>query len=304
MTIRFDDRVALVTGAGNGLGRAHALSLAERGATVIVNDLGGARDGSGASSDAAKAVVAEIEAMGGKAMADGTNVTDPDGVQAMVKAIVGEYGHLDIVVNNAGILRDKSFSKMSVEDFDSVIAVHLRGSFLVTHAAWPIMREQNYGRIVFTTSSSGLYGNFGQSNYGAAKMAVVGLMNTLVIEGAKNDIRVNCLAPTALTRMTEDLGIPEAAAEKLTPESVAPALLYLVSENAPTRMILGAGAGGYAVSKILQTEGVYLPVTERTPEALAAAAATLQDETGYSVPKMGAEQTTGFLTKAMADKSA
>ena len=214
--LRFDGRVAIVTGAGGGLGRSHALQLAARGAKVLVNDLGSARDGSGGSSAAAEAVVAEIRAAGGVAMANGCSVTDPAGVQAMVDQVMAEWGRIDILVNNAGILRDKSFSKMTLEDFRLVVDVHLMGSVYVTKAVWDIMKAQNYGRIIFTTSSSGLFGNFGQANYGAAKMAVVGLMQTLSLEGEKYNVRVNCLAPTAATRMTEDL-MPPAVLSLLTP---------------------------------------------------------------------------------------
>src|SRR3990167_998289 len=206
--LRFDGRVAIVTGAGGGLGRSHALQLAARGAKVLVNDLGSARDGSGGSSAAAEAVVAEIRAAGGVAMANGASVTDPAGVQAMVDQVMAEWGRIDILVNNAGILRDKSFSKMTLDDFRLVVDVHLMGSFYTTKAVWDIMKAQNYGRIIFTTSSSGLFGNFGQANYGAAKMAVVGLMQTLSLEGEKYNVRVNCLAPTAATRMAEDLMPP------------------------------------------------------------------------------------------------
>ena len=219
--LRFDGRVAIVTGAGGGLGRSHALQLAARGAKVLVNDLGSARDGSGGSSAAAEAVVAEIRAAGGVAMANGASVTDPAGVQAMVDQVMAEWGRIDILVNNAGILRDKSFSKMTLDDFRLVVDVHLMGSFYTTKAVWDIMKAQNYGRIIFTTSSSGLFGNFGQANYGAAKMAVVGLMQTLSLEGEKYNVRVNCLAPTAATRMTEDL-MPPAVLALLTPESVPP----------------------------------------------------------------------------------
>ena len=203
MTIRFDGRVAIVTGAGGGLGRLHALALAARGASVVVNDLGGTLDGSGGTPTAANAVADEIRAAGGKAIANGASVTDLAAVQAMVAAAMTEWGRVDILVNNAGILRDKSFAKMEIDDFRAVMDVHLMGAVHCTKAVWETMRAQNYGRIVMTTSSSGLFGNFGQSNYGAAKMALVGLMQTLSIEGAKNDIRVNCLAPTAATRMTE-----------------------------------------------------------------------------------------------------
>ena len=242
MSIRYDGKVAIVTGSGGGLGRCHAIELAKRGAKVVVNDLGGSVDGTGAGSEAAQAVVAEIEAAGGEAIANGANVAKYDEVQAMVKQTMDKWGRIDILVNNAGILRDKSFHKGSLDDFKLVLDVHLMGTVNCTHACWEIMREQAYGRVVVTTSSSGLYGNFGQSNYGSAKMGVIGLMNTLTHEGSKYNIRVNALAPTAGTRMTEGL-LPDEAFEKLTPETVTPAVLYLVSEDAPSRTILAAGAG-------------------------------------------------------------
>jgi NAD(P)-dependent dehydrogenase (short-subunit alcohol dehydrogenase family) len=226
MSINFEGRVAIVTGAGNGLGRSHALALAERGAKVVVNDLGGARDGTGASSDAAMDVVALIEAAGGEAFAHGANVANFDEVQDMVAQAMEKWGRVDILINNAGILRDKSFSKMDLADFKLVMDVHLMGSVNCSKAVWEIMRGQNYGRIVMTTSSSGMYGNFGQSNYGAAKMAVLGLMNTLVLEGGKNNIHVNALAPTAGTRMTEDLMPPEVLS-MLTAESVTAGAIIL-----------------------------------------------------------------------------
>ena len=267
--VRFDDRVAIVTGAGTGLGRSHALGLAARGAKVVVNDLGVGRDGSGQSSEAAEAVVAEIKAMGGDALAHGCDVSDEDGVIDMVSQAIAAWGRVDIVVNNAGILRDKTFAKMSMADFRKVVDVHLMGSANVAHACWPIMREQKYGRIVFTASASGLYGNFGQSNYGAAKAAMMGLMNVLHMEGARDNIRVNTLAPTAATRMTEEL-LPAEAAELLAPETITPGLLYLVSEDAPSRTILGAGAGSFAVTKVHETQGITLMGDELTPETIAA----------------------------------
>jgi NAD(P)-dependent dehydrogenase (short-subunit alcohol dehydrogenase family) len=242
--IRFDGRVAIVIGAGGGLGRLHALALAERGAAVVVNDLGGTLDGNGGTPTAANAVVEEIRAAGGKAIASAASVTDFAAVEAMVQAAVGEWGRVDILVNNAGILRDKSFVKMEIDDFRLVLDVHLMGAVHCTKAVWEVMREQKYGRIVMTTSSTGLYGNFGQSNYGAAKMALVGLMQTLSLEGAKYDIRVNCLAPTAATRMTAGL-MPEPVLKQLEPGSVTPALLALVAQDAPTRAILCAGAGAF-----------------------------------------------------------
>jgi NAD(P)-dependent dehydrogenase (short-subunit alcohol dehydrogenase family) len=269
MTIRYDDRVAIVTGAGGGLGRCHALELAKRGAKVVVNDLGGSVSGEGANSSASLAVVAEIEAMGGEAMAHGANVADLSQVEDMVAQTMARWGRIDILVNNAGILRDKSFSKGTVDDFQLVADVHLMGTVHCTKACWDIMKAQEYGRIVVTSSSSGLYGNFGQSNYGAAKMAVVGMMNTLAQEGAKYNVKINALAPTAGTRMTEGL-IDDKAFALLTPETVTPAVLFLVSDEAPNRAILAAGAGAFAVAKIVETEGMWLPEADQTPEGIAA----------------------------------
>ena len=296
MAIRFDGRVAIVTGAGGGLGRAHALALAARGARVMVNDLGAARDGSGGSSTAAQAVVAEIEAAGGEAMANGASVTDAAAVRAMVDETLARWGRVDILVNNAGVLRDKSFAKMEIEDFRFVIDVHLMGAVICTKAVWDGMRERNYGRIVMTTSSSGLYGNFGQSNYGAAKMALVGLMQTLSIEGAKNDIRVNCLAPTAHTRMTEDLGA-RLPLELLSPDRVTPGLLYLVSEDAPSRCILAAGAGGFERAYVTLTQGIYAAGDDAAEQA-AARFDAISDRSGEIVPEMGAAQGMIELAKA------
>ncbi len=269
MTIRYDGKVAIVTGAGGGLGRSHAIELAKRGAKVVVNDLGGSVSGEGQNSDAALAVVAEIEALGGEAMAHPANVAVMEQVEDMVSQAMSAWGRIDILVNNAGILRDKSFIKMDMADFKLVLDVHLMGSVNCTKAVWEIMKNQEYGRIVMTSSSSGLYGNFGQSNYGAAKLGVVGFMNTLAQEGAKYNIRVNALAPTAGTRMTEGL-MSEQAFNLLTPETVTPAVLYLVAEDAPTHTILAAGAGAYAVAKIVETESVWLPEGEQTPEGIAA----------------------------------
>jgi NAD(P)-dependent dehydrogenase (short-subunit alcohol dehydrogenase family) len=269
MTIRYDGKVAIVTGAGGGLGRSHAIELAKRGAKVVVNDLGGSVSGEGQNSDAALAVVAEIEALGGEAMAHPANVAVMEQVEDMVSQTMNAWGRIDILVNNAGILRDKSFIKMDMADFKLVLDVHLMGSVNCTKAVWEIMKNQEYGRIVMTSSSSGLYGNFGQSNYGAAKLGVVGFMNTLAQEGAKYNIRVNALAPTAGTRMTEGL-MSEQAFNLLTPETVTPAVLYLVAEDAPTHTILAAGAGAYAVAKIVETESFWLPEGEQTPEGIAA----------------------------------
>jgi NAD(P)-dependent dehydrogenase (short-subunit alcohol dehydrogenase family) len=297
MTIRYDGKVAIVTGAGQGLGRTHALELAKRGAKVVINDLGGSKDGSGASSDAALAVVAEIEAAGGEAMANGANVANYEEVEAMVKGAVDRWGRVDILVNNAGILRDKSFTKGSLDDFKLVLDVHLMGTVNCTKACWDIMRAQEYGRIVVTTSSSGLYGNFGQSNYGAAKMGVIGLMNTLVQEGAKYNIKVNALAPTAGTRMTEGL-IPEQAFELLTPESVTPAVLFLVSEDAPNKVILGAGAGAFAVTRLVETQATWLKPEDQNPDGIAANWDAISSTEGENQPNAGFEQTFKMLGKA------
>ena len=249
MTIRFDGRVAIVTGAGNGLGRAHALALASRGAKVVVNDFGGARDGTGGSLTPAESVVEEIKKAGGVAMADGADVSNFDQVKAMVARATKEWGGVDLLCANAGILRDKSFGKMEAADFAKVLDVHLTGTFYCCKAVWDGMRERNYGRIVLTTSSSGLYGNFGQANYGAAKSGMVGLMNVLAEEGRKSNIRVNIISPTAATRMTEEL-LPPQALELMRPEAITPAVEYMLSEEAPTRTIMGAGAGSFAVIKI------------------------------------------------------
>ena len=297
--LRFDGRVAIVTGAGGGLGRSHALQLAARGAKVLVNDLGSARDGSGGSSAAAEAVVAEIRAAGGVAMANGASVTDPAGVQAMVDQVMAEWGRIDILVNNAGILRDKSFSKMTLDDFRLVVDVHLMGSFYTTKVVWDIMKAQGYGRVIFTTSSSGLFDNFGQANYGAAKMAVVGLMQTLSLEGEKYNVRVNCLAPTAATRMTEDL-MPPAVLALLTPERVSPGVVFLASEEAPTRTILCAGAGGFATSHITLTEGTVVLEGADAAEQVAARFAQIDDRAGEIVPGSGSAQTQNQLAQVMA----
>ena len=257
MTYSFEGKVAVVTGAGGGLGRCHALELAGRGANVVVNDLGGAMDGTGGSSDAANAVVDEITAAGGQAIANGGSVSDRAGAQSMISDAMEAWGRVDIVINNAGILRDKSFAKMALDDFQIVVDVHLMGAAYVTHAAWPIMREQNYGRIVMTTSPTGLYGNFGQTNYGAAKLAQVGLMNSLKIEGAKNNIHTNTIAPVAATRMTEDL-MPEEALKALGPELVTPAVVFLCSEDAPNGVIVQAQGGNYSLAAIVENEGINL----------------------------------------------
>ncbi len=299
MSINFEGRVAIVTGAGNGLGRSHALALAELGAKVVVNDLGGARDGTGASSDAAMEVVGLIEAAGGEAFAHGANVAKFDEVDDMVKQAMDKWGRVDILINNAGILRDKSFSKMDLADFQLVMDVHLMGSVNCTKAVWEIMREQNYGRIVMTTSASGMYGNFGQTNYGAAKMAVLGFMNTLVLEGGKNNIHVNALAPTAGTRMTEDL-LPSSVLDLMTAESVSVGALVLCDETAPTRTILCAGAGGYAVASMYETDGIFMPKESQNPDEIVAKWDELSDVSAHKALESGGKQTEKFVMKAMA----
>lgn len=299
-SIDFKGRVAIVTGAGGGLGRQHALALAARGAKVVVNDLGGARDGSGGSVGAAQAVVDEIKAAGGEAIANGASVTDFAAVQAMVQQAVDAWGRVDILVNNAGILRDKSFAKMELADFQLVVDVHLMGAVNCTKAVWALMNEQKYGRIVMTTSSSGLYGNFGQSNYGAAKLALVGLMQTLSIEGAKNDIRVNCLAPTAATRMTEDL-FPKDMLEAFQPEAVVPAMLVLAAQDAPNRTILCAGAGVFEAAHITLTQGAWLGSGPDAAEQLAERLAEVISREGESVPQAGTAQGSNEVAKAMAN---
>ena len=257
MSLDFTNKVVIVTGAGGGLGKSHALEFARRGATVVVNDLGGAMDGSGGSSEAAEAVVAEIKEAGGEAIANGSSVTDDAGVDNMIKQTMDAYGRIDVLVNNAGVLRDKSFAKMEINDFTFVVDVHLFGTMKPTKAVWPIMKEQGYGRIMVTSSSSGLYGNFGQANYGAAKLGVVGFMNTLKLEGQKDNIHINALAPVAWTRMTENL-MPAEMEDMLTPERVTPAVVFMCSEGAPTGKIICAGAGAYTSAAIVETKGVYL----------------------------------------------
>ena len=303
MTVSFEGRVAIVTGAGNGLGRSHALELARRGAKVVVNDLGGARDGSGASSEAAQEVVALIEEMGGEALAHGANVAKFDEVQDMVKQTMDKWGRVDILINNAGILRDKSFAKMDLADFQLVMDVHVMGSVNCTKAVWDIMREQNYGRIVMTTSSSGMYGNFGQTNYGAAKMGVLGLMNTLVLESAKFDISINALAPTAATRMTEGL-MPEDFTKLLAPEAVTAAAVYLCSDQAPNNTILCAGAGGYAVAAMYETDGIFLSPEQQSPDVIAERWEEITDTSKNAKLASGAEQSQKFVLKALAELEA
>ncbi|MDG1813278.1 MAG: SDR family NAD(P)-dependent oxidoreductase [Porticoccaceae bacterium] len=298
MTIRYDGQVAIVTGSGNGLGRSHALALAARGAKVMVNDLGGSVNGDGGSSDAALETVAMIEAAGGEAIANGANVAKMDEVEAMVAQAVEKWGRVDILVNNAGILRDKSFAKMEMADFQLVVDVHLMGSANCSKVVWALMREQGYGRIVMTTSSSGMYGNFGQANYGAAKMAVVGLMNTLCIEGEKHNIKVNCLSPTAGTRMVKGL-VTDEQSDIMTVESVTAGLLTLCDEAAPNRSILCAGAGGYARTHIYETDGIYLPPEEQTAENVRAQIDAIDNSEGEQILVGGFQQTTKFVAKAV-----
>ena len=297
MAIRFADQVVIVTGAGNGLGKSHALEFARRGARVVVNDLGGSRDGSGGSSEAAEKVVAEIEQAGGEAMANGANVAESDQVENMVGVALERWGRIDVLVNNAGILRDKTFGKMDIADFKLVLDVHLIGAVNCTKAVWETMRERQYGRIVMTSSSSGIYGNFGQSNYGAAKMGLVGLMNTLALEGQKYDIKVNSLAPVAATRMTEDL-MPPNILSLLQPESVTPAVIFMASQEAPTRQIIAAGAGVFAKVVIQETPGVFLPPDDRDAEHVAAAWEQISNTDGQSELSTGGDQTMKFLQKA------
>jgi NAD(P)-dependent dehydrogenase (short-subunit alcohol dehydrogenase family) len=284
--LRFEDRVAIVTGAGGGLGRTHALALAARGARVVVTDVAGA-----------EAVADEIRAAGGEALAGTASVSDRDAIAGLVERVMATYGRVDILVNNAGIIRDKSFAKLEYDDFIAVMDVHVTGAFVCTKAVWDIMRRQNYGRIVMTTSSSGLYGNFGQANYSAAKMALVGLANTLALEGAKYDVRVNALAPTAQTRMTDGL-LPPAAAEILKPETIAAGVLFLASEDAPTHTVLCAGGGSFERAYVTLTEGVWLAEAERTPEGVAAAYERISARANERVPVAGWEQSALEVEKA------
>ncbi|HND14585.1 MAG TPA: SDR family NAD(P)-dependent oxidoreductase [Pseudomonadales bacterium] len=297
MSVRFDGRVAIVTGAGAGLGRSHALALAARGAKVVVNDVGGASDGSGRSGTVAEAVVAEIRAAGGEAIASAASVTERGEIDAMVRQALDAWGGVDILINNAGILRDRSFAKTDIEDFRAVVEVHLLGAVHCTAAVWETMRAQQYGRVVMTISSSGLYGNFGQSNYAAAKMALVGLMNTLVMEGEKHGIRVNCVAPVAGTRLTEGL-LDQRAFELLTPGAVTAGVLALCAEQSPNRMILSAGAGGYASVHIYETLGIHLAPGEQTPDNVLARLAAIEDRSGEQEFRQGFQQSIKFVRAA------
>ena len=298
MTIKFDDKVVIVTGAGGGLGKSHALEFARRGAKVVVNDLGGSVDGSGGASDAANAVVEEIKAEGGEAIANGASVADQSGVQNMIDEVMSKWGRIDVLVNNAGILRDKSFHKISLEEFNAVMDVHFQGSVYTSHAVYPIMREQNFGRIIFTTSSGGLSGNFGQANYGAAKMAMIGLMNCLKIEGQKYNVHSSAVAPVALSRMTENL-FPEGIGERFLPEYVTPAVIYLASEDAPNGAIIGAGAGVFTQFRIFETMGLALGTgDDMTPENIAAGWSSVADMDDARELFSGPEQTIKILEQA------
>ncbi|QKX17215.1 SDR family NAD(P)-dependent oxidoreductase [Microbulbifer sp. YPW1] len=298
MSKLFQDKVAIVTGAGNGLGKSHALALARLGAKVVVNDLGGDRAGQGASATAAQQVVEEIQAAGGTALVDGGDITRFADAEAMVQKALDAWGRVDILINNAGILRDKSFAKMDLADFRSVLEVHLMGTVNCCKAVWEPMRAQNYGRILMTTSASGLYGNFGQSNYGAAKMAVVGLMNTLRLEGAKNNIHVNALAPTAATRMTEDL-LPPDFANLLSTESVTAGALAMCTEEAPSGEILCAGGGCYSRTTIFETEGVFVRPESQNAEHVAGQWQQIADTTTQHNLDNAAGQTERFIRKAL-----
>ncbi|MCK5425576.1 MAG: SDR family NAD(P)-dependent oxidoreductase [Emcibacter sp.] len=301
MPYDFTGQVAIITGSGGGLGRAHALAFASRGAMVVINDLGGARDGvDGGSLTAAQKVAQEITDLGGKAIVNGGNVTSEADMQAMVDQAMDAFGRIDILVNNAGILRDKTFTKMDLGDFKAVMDVHLMGSVIATRAVLPAMQKQEYGRIVMTTSSSGLYGNFGQSNYGAAKLGLIGLTNTLKLELFKFGIRVNALAPVAATRMTDDL-MPPQMLDLLTPESVSPAVLYLCGKDAPTGEIITAGAGTFARAKIMESEGLFLGA-DATPEMLAENWAQLSDMTTARPYKQGSDQSQKFVVNAFENK--
>ena len=297
MTISFEGQVAIVTGAGNGLGKSHALELGRRGAKVVVNDFGGARDGTGGSLSPAEAVVEEIKLAGGDAMANGANVANYADCEALVSDAVSKWGRVDALINNAGILRDKSFGKLEMSDWNAVVDVHLNGSANCTRAVWNQMKEQDYGRILMTTSTSGIYGNFGQANYGAAKLGLVGLMNTLCIEGVKNNIQINCLSPTAATRMTEDI-MTEDMLDKLDPKYVTPAAVFLVSKDAPNHCVMFAGAGTYATMQISESAGMNLPEDQRNADGVAANFATISDMSNPDVFYSGTEHVVKAVQKA------
>lgn len=295
----FEGRVAVVTGAANGLGRCHAEALAAEGAHVVVNDLGSRSEDGLSASEGSIRVAEAIVASGGSAVADFADVADVGQVEALVARTMERWGRIDILVNNAGLLRDKTFAKMDLADFRLILDIHVMGSVNFSKAVWPIMRAQNYGRILLTSSSSGLFGNFGQSNYGTAKAGMLGLMNVLHIEGAKNGIRVNCLAPTAATEMTKGLLAPESV-ELLGPETVSPAVLFLVSENAPSKTIVGAGAGVFSTIQVLETPGVYLPPGKRTVADFAASFAEMQSLDAAGPVETAFGQTEKFVAAALA----
>lgn len=297
MSLDFTGKTVIITGAGGGLGRCHALDFARRGANVVVNDLGGSVDGSGGSSEAAEAVVKEITDNGGTAIANGASVTDDTGVANMIQQTLDAFGRIDVLVNNAGILRDKSFAKMTLEEFQMVLEVHVLGTVKPTHAVFPLMKEQGFGRIMVTSSSSGLYGNFGQSNYGAGKMGVVGFMNTIKLEGEKYNVHINALAPIAATRMTEGL-LPDEAFNLLEPHKVTPAVVYMCSDEAPTGKIICAGAGAFSVAQMVEAEGMFVS-HEPQAEDIAANWDKISDMSNARPLGMGGEQTLKFVTKAM-----
>jgi NAD(P)-dependent dehydrogenase (short-subunit alcohol dehydrogenase family) len=299
MTVRFDGRVVIVTGAGNGLGRSHALQFAERGAKVVVNDFGGRVDGTGGSSAPAQSVVEEIESRGGEAIAHGADVTNTAQVADMVDKAMAKWGRIDVLVNNAGILQDSSFAKTTPESFRRVVDVHLMGSAYCSLAVWPHMRKAGYGRIVMTASTSGVYGNFGQASYAAGKTAMLGLMNVLHIEGAKNGIHVNTIIPGAATRLTEGL-IPPKILELMTPSAVSPAVLFLASEEGPSRVILAAGSGGYARVYVVESEGIYLPPQQQTVDELARRFSEISDKSVLHEYVDGAGEFMKFVGKAAA----
>ena len=288
MTISFDGQVAIVTGAGNGLGRSHALELGKRGAKVVVNDFGGARDGTGGEMGPAEKVAKEIIEAGGEAIANGANVANYSDCEAMAAQAMEKWGRIDVLINNAGILRDKSFGKMEMENWNIVVDVHLTGSANCSRAVWNHMKDQNYGRILMTTSTSGIYGNFGQANYGAAKLGLVGLMNTLCIEGAKNNIQINCISPTAATRMTEDI-LTEDMLAKLDPKFVTPAAVFLVSTEAPNHTVMFAGAGSYTTMQISESAGMHLAEEDRNADGVAANFAAISDMSNPDVFYSGTE---------------
>lgn len=293
--LTFDGRVAVITGAGQGLGRAHALLLAERGAKVVVNDLGGALDGTGRSAGPAEQVVKTIEAAGGEAVTDNNSVATPEGGRAVVETALESYGRVDIVINNAGILRDRTFAKMTPEEVDAVLDVHLRGAFWVTRAAWTHMREQGYGRVVVTSSPAGLYGNFGQPNYSAAKMGVVGLVRTLALEGRKSGIQANAISPMAYTRMTEQM-LPGDVGERLTPELVSPVVAWLVHETCQESGEIFAVGGGH-VARVFIAETKGYAASDLSPENVRDHWSQICDESSYTVPRDTAHQAELLLPK-------